>query len=59
MFRVSFLALIYLFLSLAVGRYVTLARIFTFGFFAFFVLMPFYTRIDPVKAVPERVSYHA
>ena len=58
-FTVSFLALMYLGLMPAEGRYVTLARIFTVGYFAFFVLMPFYTRIDPVKAVPERVSYHA
>ena len=58
-FTVSFLALMYLGLMPAEGRYVTLARIFTTGYFAFFVLMPFYTRIDPVKAVPERVTYHA
>ena len=58
-FTVSFLALMYLGLMPAEGRYVTLARIFTIAYFAFFVLMPFYTRIDPVKAVPERVTYHA
>ena len=58
-FTVSFLALMYLGLMPAEGRYVTLARIFTTAYFAFFVLMPFYTRIDPVKAVPERVTYHA
>ncbi len=58
-FTVSFLALMYLGLMPAEGLYVTLARIFTTAYFAFFVLMPFYTRIDPVKAVPERVTYHA
>jgi len=58
-FTVSFLALMYLGLMPAEGLYVMLARIFTVGYFAFFVLMPFYTRIDPVKAVPERVTYHA
>ena len=58
-FTVSFLALMYLGLMPAEGLYVMLARIFTVGYFAFFVLMPFYTRLDPVKAVPERVTYHA
>ncbi|MBV6423165.1 MAG: cytochrome b [Steroidobacteraceae bacterium] len=58
-FTVSFLALMYLGLQPAEGRYVTMARIFTTTYFAFFVLMPFYTRIDPVKPVPERVTYHA
>ena len=29
------------------------------GYFAFFWLMPFYSRIDRVKPVPERVVYHA
>jgi ubiquinol-cytochrome c reductase cytochrome b subunit len=28
-------------------------------YFAFFLLMPIYTRIDPVKPVPERVTFHA
>ncbi|MBV6416476.1 MAG: cytochrome b [Steroidobacteraceae bacterium] len=58
-FTVSFLALMYLGLQPAEGRYVMLARIFTACYFAFFVLMPFYTRIDPVKPVPERVTHHA
>jgi len=58
-FTVSFLALMVLGLLPAEGTYVTLARIFTVGYFAFFVLMPFYTRIDPVKPVPERITYHA
>lgn len=58
-FAVSFLALMYLGLMPAGGLYLVLARIFTAAYFAFFVLMPFYTRIDPVKPVPERVTYHA
>jgi hypothetical protein len=28
-------------------------------YFAFFLLMPLYSRIDPVKRVPERVTFHA
>jgi ubiquinol-cytochrome c reductase cytochrome b subunit len=58
-FVVSFLVLMYLGLQPAVGLYVLLARIFTVLYFAFFWLMPFYTRIDPVKPVPERVTFHA
>jgi ubiquinol-cytochrome c reductase cytochrome b subunit len=59
LFAVSFLVLMYLGLQPAEGLYVLLARIFTAGYFAFFLLMPWYTRIDPVKSVPERVTYHA
>jgi ubiquinol-cytochrome c reductase cytochrome b subunit len=58
-FTVSFVALGYLGLQPAEGLYVVLARIFTIFYFLFFLLMPFYTRLDPVKPVPERVTYHA
>jgi len=58
-FTVSFIALGYLGLQPAEGLYVVLARIFTVFYFLFFLLMPFYTRLDPVKPVPERVTYHA
>ena len=58
-FAVSFVVLGYLGLQPAEGLYVVLARIFAVIYFAFFWLMPFYTRIDPVKPVPERVVYHA
>jgi len=58
-FAVSFVALGYLGLQPAEGLYVVLARIFAVIYFAFFWLMPFYTRIDPVKPVPERVVYRA
>ncbi len=33
-----------------------LARIFTILYFAFFLLMPYYTTIDKTKPVPERVT---
>src|SRR5499427_2919343 len=59
LFTVSFVALGYLGLQPAEGLYVALARIFTVIYFLFFLLMPFYTRLDPVKPVPERVTYHA
>jgi len=59
LFTVSFVALGYLGLQPAEGLYVVLARIFTAIYFVFFLLMPFYTRIDAVKPVPDRVTYHA
>ena len=59
LFTVSFIALGYLGLQPAEGLYVVLARIFTVIYFLFFLLMPFYTKLDPVKPVPERVVYHA
>ena len=54
-FAISFLALGYLGLQPAEGRYVVLARLFTVFYFAFFWLMPFYSKFEDVKAVPERV----
>jgi ubiquinol-cytochrome c reductase cytochrome b subunit len=33
-----------------------LAQIFTALYFAFFVLMPWYSKIDKTKPVPERVT---
>ena len=59
LFALSFVALGYLGMQPAEGLYVMLARIFTAIYFAFFLLMPFYSRIDAVKPVPDRVIYHA
>jgi ubiquinol-cytochrome c reductase cytochrome b subunit len=59
LFAISFLALGYLGLQPAEGLYVVLARFFALVYFLFFLLMPFYTWLDPVKPVPERVTYHA
>jgi ubiquinol-cytochrome c reductase cytochrome b subunit len=59
LFVVSFIALGYLGLQPAEGRYVLLARIFTLSYFLFFFSMPFYTYFEKVKPVPERVTYHA
>src|SRR5215472_14461356 len=58
-FVVSFVGLGYLGLQPALGIYVVFARILAVLYFAFFILMPFYTKLDPVKPVPERVVYHA
>jgi ubiquinol-cytochrome c reductase cytochrome b subunit len=59
LFVVSFIALGYLGLQPAEGRYVLLARIFTLVYLLFFFGMPFYTYFEKVKPVPERVVYHA
>ena len=40
------------------GIYPLLGRIGTGLYFAFFLLMPWYTKIDSVKPVPERVTSH-
>lgn len=58
LFTISFLALMYLGMQPAQGIAITLSRLFAVPYFAFFLLMPWYTRIDPVKPVPERVTYH-
>ena len=55
-FAVSFVALGYLGLKPAEGTYVALARIFTALYFAFFALMPFYTRGESTSRVPDRVT---
>jgi ubiquinol-cytochrome c reductase cytochrome b subunit len=59
LFVVSFLGLMYLGMQPAQGIYITLSRICVVPYFAFFLLMPFYSRIDPVKPVPDRVTFHA
>jgi ubiquinol-cytochrome c reductase cytochrome b subunit len=58
-FVIAFVGLGYLGLQPAEGIYVIFARVFAICYFAFFWLMPFYSRIDRVKPVPERVVYHA
>jgi ubiquinol-cytochrome c reductase cytochrome b subunit len=59
LFAVSFLALGYLGLQPATPEYTRAARIFTVFYFGFFLLMPWYTKADKTRPVPERVTYHA
>jgi ubiquinol-cytochrome c reductase cytochrome b subunit len=59
LFVISFFVLGWLGVQPASGLYVTLARIFSIVYFAFFLLMPYYTTIDKTRPVPERVVYHA
>jgi len=55
-FVISFIALGVLCVLPAEGVYVRMARFFTILYFAFFVLMPYYTVIDKTKPVPDRVT---
>jgi ubiquinol-cytochrome c reductase cytochrome b subunit len=59
LFAISFVALGYLGLQPAEGLYVYLARFFAVIYFAFFWLMPWYSKWDSVRPVPARVTYHA
>jgi ubiquinol-cytochrome c reductase cytochrome b subunit len=56
LFAVSFLALGWLGLQPATGVYTTFARVFSILYFAFFVFMPFYTRMEKTKPVPTRIT---
>ena len=58
-FAVSFAVLGVCGMKPPVGIYPILARVFTALYFGFFLLMPWYSRIDRVKPVPQRVTYHA
>jgi ubiquinol-cytochrome c reductase cytochrome b subunit len=55
-FAISFVALGYLGTQSPTEILMWLARIFSISYFAFFFLMPFYTRWDKDKPVPERVT---
>ncbi len=54
-FAISFVALGYLGLQPAEPLYVLLARVFSMIYFAFFWLMPVYSRVDRNKVVPARL----
>ena len=58
MFVITFVALGWFGLQAATPAYVLAARVFAVLYFAFFLLMPYYTTIDKTKPVPERVVYH-
>lgn len=55
-FAVSFVVLAYLGLMPSTDLYTLLAQIFTVVYFAFFLLMPIYTKLEKTKPVPERVT---
>ena len=58
-FAISFVALGWLGLQPATPLFTNMARIFAVFYFAFFLLMPWYSSIDKTKPVPTRVTYHA
>jgi len=55
-FVVSFIALGWLGTQPATSVLTNFARVFSILYFLFFLLMPFYTRMDRTKPVPERVT---
>jgi len=58
-FVITFVMLGFLGLKPATGIYPLLARVFTVIYFAYFLLMPWWSRMDSTKPVPERVTYDA
>ncbi len=56
LFTISFIGLGYLGTQNPTGLYTLLARIFSTLYFLFFLLMPFYTKWDKSKPVPDRLS---
>jgi ubiquinol-cytochrome c reductase cytochrome b subunit len=55
-FAVSFVVLAWLGMQPATGTLTLMAQIFTVIYFLFFALMPWYSKIDKTKPVPERVK---
>jgi ubiquinol-cytochrome c reductase cytochrome b subunit len=55
-FVVSFVMLGYFGTQPATPTYTLFARVFSVLYFAFFLLMPFYSKMDKTKPVPERVT---
>jgi ubiquinol-cytochrome c reductase cytochrome b subunit len=56
LFAVSFLVLGYLGLQAVTPLYKALSQLFTVIYFAFFILMPYYSAIERTKPVPTRVT---
>jgi ubiquinol-cytochrome c reductase cytochrome b subunit len=56
LFSIAFVVLGYLGMKPASGINLILAQVFSVIYFAFFILMPWYTKIDKTKPVPERVT---
>ena len=59
LFAVSFVVLAYCGMKPPSPGLLLASRVFTAVYFAFFLLMPWYSKIDSTKPVPERVTYHA
>ena len=57
LFVISFIVLGYLGVQAPTPAKTLLAQVMTVVYFAFFLAMPWYTRLDKTKAVPERVTH--
>jgi len=57
LFIISFIALGYLGTQGVTDLYTLLSQVFSVIYFAFFIFMPFYTKADKDKPVPERVTF--
>ncbi|MDE2148275.1 MAG: cytochrome bc complex cytochrome b subunit [Gammaproteobacteria bacterium] len=57
-FIVDFLVMNYLGMQAVNPLYTAITRVGTAVYFAFFLLMPWYSRWDRTKPVPDRVSFH-
>ncbi len=57
LFVVSFFVLGWLGTQAPTAEKTMLAQVFTIIYFAFFFLMPIYSKLDPTKPVPERVTF--
>jgi len=58
LFVISFLGLGWLGTLPATPVYTWIARVLSIIYFAFFILMPWYTKIDKCKPEPSRVTFH-
>ena len=58
-FVISFVGLGFLGMRPPEGAYVVMGRLFAALYFLFWITMPFWSKADPVKPVPERVTYDA
>jgi ubiquinol-cytochrome c reductase cytochrome b subunit len=56
LFVISFIILGWLGMEAPTALYTVIARICTIIYFAFFLLMPIYTKMDKTKPVPDRVT---
>ena len=56
LFVISFFGLCYLGMQAPTPMGTLLSQLFSVIYFAFFLLMPWYSKIDPTKPVPERVT---
>ncbi|HXU93310.1 MAG TPA: cytochrome bc complex cytochrome b subunit [Gallionella sp.] len=57
LFVISFIGLGYLGLMPATPTYTLISRVLSVVYFAFFLLMPWYTKIDKTKPEPSRVTF--